>query len=71
MSRELADITIQFKELEDVVYDEIIEYLEEQHIKYEVVKVENRITEYVEEEPDYHETYENYMLEQGVNIYDR
>lgn len=69
--RELADITIQFKELEDVVYDEIIEYLEEQHIKYEVTKVENRITEYVEEEPDYHEAYENYMLEQGVNIYDR
>lgn len=55
MSRELADITIKFNELEDVVYDELIEFLEDNKIKYDVVKVENRITDYVEEEPSFME----------------
>lgn len=52
MSRELADITIKFKELEDVTFDVIEEFLKEQNIQYEVINVENRITEYKETEPE-------------------
>jgi len=70
MSRELADITIQLNDLEDVVYDELIEFLEDQKIKYVVAKVENRRTEYSEEEKDSHEEYENELLEKGINVYD-
>ena len=55
MSRELADITIKFNELEDVVYDELIEFLDDQNIQYEVMNIENRITDYVEEEPSFME----------------
>ena len=49
MSRELADITIKLSDLEDVVYDEVIEYLTDQKIKYEVLNVDNRRTEYEED----------------------
>ena len=71
MCKELADITIKFKELENVVFDEIIEFLEDQKIQYEIIDVNNRITEYIENERDYHEEYENNMLVQGIDIYDR
>lgn len=50
MSRELADITIKLSDLEDVIFDEVIEYLEDQKIKYEVLNTENRRTEYEEDD---------------------
>lgn len=59
MSRELADITIEFKELENVVFDEIIEFLEDQNIKYEV-KAKNQYTQYEEYEPGFMEKWKEW-----------
>jgi len=41
MSREYADITIQFDDLEDVDFELIEEFLQDQKIKYEVIDAKN------------------------------
>lgn len=41
MIKEVADITIKLKELEDVEFDVIEEFLQDKNIKYEVIKFED------------------------------
>lgn len=51
--KEFADITIQLKEIEDVVFDELIEFLDDQHIQYETISVDNKFTDYTETETEF------------------
>ena len=44
MIKEVADITIKLKELEDVEFDAITEYLEDRGIKYQITGFDNEQT---------------------------
>lgn len=39
--KEIADITIKLIDIEDVDFDVVTEFLEDNHINYEIVKTEN------------------------------
>ena len=62
MSKDLADITIKFEDLEDVMFDVIIEFLEDQHIKYEITKVENQRIESLDEPDEYDIWHDKQMM---------
>ena len=60
--RDLADITIKFEDLEDVMFDVLEEFLQEQHIKYQVTKVENQRIE-GDGKPDPFDEWHDRMME--------
>lgn len=60
--KDLADITIRFEDLEDVMFDVLVEFLEDEHIKYEVVKVENQRIE-GNGEPDMFDIWHDRVME--------
>jgi len=62
MNKDLADITIKFEDLEDVMFDVIIEFLEDQHIKYEITKVENQRIKGLDELDEYDIWHDKQMM---------
>ena len=60
--KELEDITIKLYDLENVTYDVVIEFLEDNHIKHEVISIENQRTEDTRSE---HEKLEDWEWEQA------
>ena len=64
--RDLADITIKFKDLEDVDFDVLEEFLNDEHIKYEVIDVKNLRTEGDFEPDPYDEWHDRMMLNDRV-----
>lgn len=65
MSRELADITIELDDIEDVDWDAIEEYLQDHKIKYKIIKSDNQRTEvYYKNESD---KWSDYWMNVGMD----
>lgn len=68
--KDLADITLKFPVLEDVMYDVLIEFLTDKKINYEIIDVENQRIE-GDGEPDIYDEWVDYCLVNGIDIHDR
>lgn len=72
MSKELADITIELTDIEDVDWDAVEEYLQDHRIKYKVIKSVNQRTEltYESEAEKWSDYWINVGMDRARGIYD-